>query len=71
VWNGVFKKWWYESNTVFNVAMNVTTNAIFSINTSTTVLVDATASWDVNEYVGQLLQVQSAGTVGSAVTNCF
>jgi hypothetical protein len=34
----------------------------------TTVLVDATASWDVNEYVGQLLQVQSAGTVGSAVT---
>jgi hypothetical protein len=37
------------------VAMNVTANAIFSINTSTTVLVDATASWDVNEYVGQLL----------------
>jgi hypothetical protein len=67
-WNGVFQVIGMESNTVFNVAMNVTASAIFSINTSTTVLVDATASWDVNEYVGQLLQVQSAGTVGSAVT---
>jgi hypothetical protein len=48
-WNGVFQivVW---SQIPFNVAMNVTTNAIFSINTSTTVLVDATASWDVNEY---------------------
>jgi hypothetical protein len=72
LWNGVFTVIGMESNTIFSVASAVTANAIFS-SIATTLLVDTSSNWDVNEYVGQLLQVQSGGTVGTATTkkNCF
>jgi hypothetical protein len=68
LWNGVFTVIGMESNTIFSVASAVTANAIFSSIATTTLLVDTSSNWDVNEYVGQLLQVQSGGTVGTATT---
>lgn len=60
-WNAQYTILAMDSLTTFDVVTSATANMAFSNAQSTTVIVDATKNWAVNEHVGKIIKLETAG----------
>jgi len=56
-WNGTYTILGVDSNTAFVVASTATASLAVAFSTSTSLIVDTSRNWDVNEHVGKFLMV--------------
>ena len=61
-WNTTYSILGIDSLTTFDIALTATANAAASNSQSTSVMVDATKNWTVNEHIGKLVSISVAGT---------
>lgn len=61
-WNTTYNILATDSLTTFDIITTATSNAVASNSQSTTVIVDSTKNWAVNEHVGKIVTLQIAGT---------
>lgn len=66
-WNNTYTIIGSDSATGFDIAITATANLAFAASQSTTVIVDGSKNWDVNEHVGKIIYIYPAGTAGAAV----
>lgn len=62
-WNGTYTILGVDSNTAFVVASTATASLVATSSTTTTLIVDATRNWDVNEHTGKLLMTIAGGSI--------
>ena len=62
-WNGTYTILSVDTNTTFTIASTATASLTATSSNSTTLLVDSTKSWDVNEHLGKFLMIISGGTI--------
>ncbi len=55
-----------DSLSSFDIPLTATASAVASASQSTTTLTDSTATWDVNEHVGKLVQISTFGTASTS-----
>ena len=65
-WNNTYTIIGDDSLTTFDVITTATATAVASFAATTTLVVDASATWDVNEHTGKVVCVQPAGAAGLA-----
>lgn len=66
LWNAAYTVIGVNSTTSFSVATTATASMAATASQSTTVIVDSTKAWVVNEHVGRLVQLNVAGTAPTA-----
>jgi len=64
-WNTTYTIIGCDALTQFDVAITATATAVATATQSTTLLVDPSKNWDVNEHVGKLLNIQTVGSGGT------
>jgi hypothetical protein len=62
-WNGTYTILSVDNNTTFTVASTATASLTATSANSTTLLVDPTKSWDVNEHLGKFLMIIQGGSI--------
>ena len=62
LWNAQYTILAADSLTTFDVITTATANMAFATAQSTTVIVDAAKNWAVNEHVGKIIKLETAGT---------
>jgi hypothetical protein len=65
-WNTTYTIIGSDAATTFDIALTATASLTASSSQSGSLIVDASANWDVNEHTGKLICVQPAGTAGAA-----
>jgi len=60
-WNTTYNILTIDSLTTFDIAITAAATAVASASQSTTVIVDATKSWTINEHVGRIVKLEIAG----------
>lgn len=60
-WNTTYTILACDSVTTFDIIITASANAANATAQSTTVMVDSTATWDVNEHVGRIVQISTVG----------
>jgi len=65
-WNTTYTIKGVFSNTSFDVEITATANLAAASATSTTLLVDANETWDVNEHVGRFIVITAGGSITPA-----
>jgi hypothetical protein len=65
-WNGSYNISGVQSQTIVEIPITATANAVAKYALSTTLLVDETQNWVPNQFTGKLLCVQSNGLGGAA-----
>lgn len=60
-WDGVYTILAIDSLTTFDVLLTPTADIVASFSNSTTLIVDATKNWAVNEHVGKIIKLDVAG----------
>ena len=65
-WNTTYTIIGSDAVNTFDLAITATANLATAFSQSATLVVDASANWDVNEHTGKLICVQPAGTAGAA-----
>lgn len=61
LWNAAYTVLATDSLTTFDVATTATATMVASSSQSTTVLVDASKNWAVNEHIGKIIKIDVAG----------
>ena len=62
-WNGTYTILSVDTNTTFTIASTATASLTATSSNSTTLVVDASKSWDVNEHLGKFLMIIQGGSV--------
>lgn len=65
-WNGSYSILTIDGLTTFDIITTATATATAANSQSTTILVDSTKNWSVNEHKGKILQIIPAGTTSTA-----
>lgn len=65
-WNGSYSILAIDGLTTFDIITTATVTATATASQSTTVIVDATKNWAINEHVGKIVQLMIAGTTSTA-----
>jgi len=68
LWNASYTIIATDSLTTFDVLTTATANMVFTASNSTTLVVDTTKNWVVNEHIGKLIKID---TVGPSPTSQF
>lgn len=62
-WNGTYTILSVDTNTTFTIASTATASLTATSSNSTTLLVDSSKSWDVNEHLGKFLMIIQGGSI--------
>ena len=62
-WNGTYTILSVDTNTTFTIASTATASLTATSANSTTLVVDPTKSWDVNEHLGKFLMILQGGNI--------
>ena len=62
-WNGTYTILSVDTNTTFTVASTATAALAATSSISTTLIVDCTKNWDVNEHLGKFLMIIQGGSI--------
>lgn len=62
-WNGTYTILGVDTNTILTIASTATATLTATSANSTTLVVDSTKSWDVNEHLGKFLMIIQGGSI--------